>query len=150
MIIDYIIFCLARNFTCLRQVSSFLTPIPILAWRFAYPARPKACDKRRRTFVHQALSTGRRTRPGCKYTAKMKTKPKQSHSKPFFQTPNPVFGPISKIFDKFRQTFLCKTKPFFSKIQIKNKGLTAVSLSSAGVYPVPTSRPFRKVRSGAI
>ncbi len=67
-----------------------------------------------------------------------KTKPFQSHSKPFFQRPNFNLSPKMRIFDKFRQTFLCKTKPFFSKIQIKNKGLTAVSQSTAGVYPAPT------------
>ena len=66
--------------------------------------------------------------PSCTSWLKCKTKPFQSHSKPFFQTPNPVFGRISRIFDKFRKTFLCKTKPFFSKIQIENKGLTAVPL----------------------
>ncbi len=60
---------------------------------------------------------------------KMKTKPKQSHSKPFFQRSNPILSLKMGIFDNFRTTFLCKTKPFFSKIQIENKGLTAVSKS---------------------
>ena len=64
---------------------------------------------------------------------KMKANPFQTHPNPFFYTPNPVFGRISRIFDKFRKTFLCKANPFFSKIQIENKGLTAVSKSSAAV-----------------
>ncbi len=61
------------------------------------------------------------------FNQNMKTKPFQSHSKPFFSTPIFDSSPKTRIFDKFRQTFLCKTKPFFSKIQIENKGLTAVS-----------------------
>jgi hypothetical protein len=76
---------------------------------------------------HFGLSRIRSARE--KESPKCKTKPFQTHSKPFFQTPNPVFGRLSRILDKFRQNFLCKTKPFFSKIQIENKGLTAVSQS---------------------
>ncbi len=61
-----------------------------------------------------------------------KANPFQTHPNPFFHTPIPVFGRISRIFDNFRQTFLCKAKPFFSKIQIENKGLTAVLKSKCG------------------
>ena len=42
----------------------------------------------------------------------VKANPFQTHPNPFFRTPNPVFGRISRIFDKFRQTFLCKANPF--------------------------------------
>ncbi len=149
----------------LVQYFGFLILIPLLARRFAYPARPKACDKRRRIVIRRD-SSGRRTPPGCKYTAKMKTKPFQSHSKPFFRRSNLILSPKMGILDKFRTTFLCKTKPFFSKIQIENKGLTtvskskcgglsstyfeAVSQTKCGVYPVPTLRLFRKLSAGFI
>ena len=59
------------------------------------------------------------------FNQNMKTKPFQTHSKPFFPRSNFDFSPKMRIFDKFRITFLCKTKPFFSKFKIKNKGLTA-------------------------
>jgi hypothetical protein len=69
----------------------------------------------------------------AKLQNKAKTKPLQSHSKPFFGRSIPILSEKTGIFEDFRQTFLCKTKPFFSKIQIENKGLTAVSQSSAAV-----------------
>ena len=129
----YLYSLLAQSF--LRAQGLFMNiSISILARRFAYPARPKASDKRSRTIVLRALSTGHRTQPGCKYTAKMKTKPFQSQTKPFFQRSIFDSGPKTGILDKFRQTFLCKTKPFFSIIQIENKGLTAVSKSSARLF----------------
>ena len=62
---------------------------------------------------------------------KTKTKPKQSQTKPIFWRTKPILSVKMGIFDKFRTYFLCKTKPNFSKIQIKNKGLTTVSQSSA-------------------
>ncbi len=58
------------DLTCLKAV---------LARRFAYPARPKACDKRRCTIVHRALSSGRRTPPGSKYTAKRQNIPNKAN-----------------------------------------------------------------------
>ncbi len=76
------------------------------------------------------------------------TNPKRTQTNPIFQTPNPILSPKTRILDNFRQHFLCKTKPFFSKIQIENKGLTAVSQSSPAVYPAPTLRLFRKHGAG--
>ncbi len=52
---------------------------PFLARRFAYPARPKACDKRRCTIVLRVLSAGRRTPPGSKYTAKRQKIPNKAN-----------------------------------------------------------------------
>jgi len=72
---------------------------------------------------HFGLSRIRRDRE--KESPKIKTKPFQTHSKPFFRTPIPILSPKMRIYDIFMKTFLCKTKPFFSKFQIKNKGLTA-------------------------
>ena len=72
------------------------------------------------------LNLGRIRRDREKESPKSKTKPIQSQTKPIFWRPNPILSPKMRIFDKFMKTFLCKTKPFFSKIQIKNKGLTAV------------------------
>ncbi len=43
----------------------------------------------------------------------MKTKPKQSQTKPIFWRPNPILSQKTRIFDKFRTTFLCKTKPIY-------------------------------------
>ncbi len=60
-------------------------------------------------------------------TLKNKTNPKQTQSKPIFQGSNLILSKKTRIFDKFWYTFLCKTKPNFSKIQIENKGLTTVS-----------------------
>ena len=78
---------------------------------------------------HFGLSRIRRARE--KESPKRKTKPFQSQTKPFFWRPNPILSEKTGIFEDFRQTFLCKTKPFFSKIQIENKGLTAVSACPA-------------------
>ncbi len=44
---------------------------------------------------------------------KMKANPFQTHPNPFFHTPIPVFGRISRIFDNFRKTFLCKANPIY-------------------------------------
>ncbi len=120
---------LARNFTRLSRDGGFglnarLLPFPI----------PDACCCTLR------IRQGQVTKQLTKIAAKMKTKPKQTHSKPFFQRPIFDSNEITGIFDKSGTTFLCKTKPFFSKIQFKNKGLTAVSQSSAGVYPAPISQ----------
>ncbi len=65
---------------------------------------------------------------------KSKTNPKRTQTKPIFQTPNLVLSEKTRILDKIRQYFFCKTNPFFSKIQIENKGLTAVSQSSARLF----------------
>ena len=149
-----IVLLLAWNF------SSFLTPIPILARYFGSSARllpfflmnnelfPILAQSFLRVqgvclpdtgYVLSYIEDVRTGKNNAviaeknrqkKRTANMKTKPFQSHSKPFFQRPKPILSEIIGIFDKFRKTFLCKTKPFFSKIQIKNKGLTAVSQSS--------------------
>ncbi len=134
------LFCLITIFPILAQ--SFLRAqgflmnisIPFLARNFGSSARllplatPESysCTSRIRDKASQV------TQQLTKITAKNKTKPKQSHSKPIFPRPKPILSPKMRIFDKFRTTFLCKTKPFFSKIQIENKGLTAVSQSSAG------------------
>ncbi len=92
------------------------------------------------------------------FNQNMKTNPKRTQTNPIFWRSNPVLSEKMGILDKFRTTFLCKTKPFFSKIQIENKGLTAVSAcpapkslvlwqSSAAVYHAPTSRLFRSSRT---
>ena len=47
-----------------------------------------------------------------------KTNPKQSHSKPFFQRPIFVLSPKMGIFEDFRHTFLCKTKPFYENFRL--------------------------------
>ncbi len=47
------------------------------------------------------------------FNLKNKTKPKQSQTKPFFQTPIFDFIEITRIIDKSRQHFLCKTKPIY-------------------------------------
>ncbi len=62
------------------------------------------------------------------FNQKMKTNPKRTQTNPIFPRPKPILSPKMRIFDNFRTTFLCKTNPIFSKIQIENKGLTAVSL----------------------
>ena len=54
--------------------------------------------------------------PLCLYafaTLKYKTKPKQSQTKPIFRRSIFDFGQKTGISDKFRTTFLCKTKPIF-------------------------------------
>ncbi len=65
---------------------------------------------------HFGLSRIRRDRE--KESPKRKTKPFQTHSKPFFQRAIFVFSPKTPIFDKFRQTFLCKTKPIWKLTQM--------------------------------
>ncbi len=102
-----------------RRIGSFLTLIPLLA---------------RLIILSILLILSKKLvaiRVNSWFNQNMKTKPFQSQTKPFFPRSNFDFSPKMRIFDKFRQTFLCKTKPFFSKIQIKNKGVTAVSKSSA-------------------
>ena len=54
--------------------------------------------------------------PLCLYafaTLKYKTKPKQSQTKPIFRRSILISKSKSRIFDKFKKTFLCKTKPIF-------------------------------------
>jgi len=76
---------------------------------------------------------------------KSKTNPKRTQTNPFFQGSIFDFSPKTRIVEDFRQTFLCKTNPFFSKIQIENKGLTAVSQSSAGTCPERAPRVERAI-----
>ena len=105
---------------------SFLTPIPILARYFGSSARllllpiPDACCCTLR------IRQGQVTKQLTKIAAKNKTKPFQSHSKPFFSTPNPVLSEIIGIFDKFRTTFLCKTNPIF----LMNKNINPILAQS--------------------
>jgi hypothetical protein len=61
---------------------------------------------------HFGLSRERRNRE--KESPKYKTNPKQTQSNPIFWTPNFNFSPKMRIFDKFRKTFLCKTKPILT------------------------------------
>ncbi len=49
----------------------------------------------------------------CPLWPKNKANPFQTHPNPFFHTPIPVFGRISRIFDNFRKTFLCKANPIY-------------------------------------
>ena len=51
-------------------------------------------------------------------TQNIKTKPFQTHSNPFFQRAIFVFGPKTGILEDFRQTFLCKTKPFYKNFRL--------------------------------
>ncbi len=99
-----IVFILAWNFTCLRQVW-LQRPFPLMnnthSPVLARPVASKFQRRRKQLSIERTLSV------------LGKTKPKQSHSKPFFGTSNPVLSPITRIFDKFRTTFLCKTKPFY-------------------------------------
>ena len=44
---------------------------------------------------------------------KIQNKAKQSQTKPIFWRPNPILSPKVRIFDKFKTTFLCKTKPIY-------------------------------------
>ncbi len=44
-------------------------------------------------------------------TKKSKTNPKRTQTNPIFWRTNPILSPKMGIFDKFRQTFLCKTNP---------------------------------------
>ena len=110
MIIDYIIFCLAQSFLRPQGLGSAESGIVLLYSE------------------HFGLSRIRSDRE--KESPKRKTKPKQTHSKPFFPRSIFNFSPKSRIFEDFRQTFLCKTKPIFPKFKIKNKGLTAASHNS--------------------
>jgi hypothetical protein len=48
-----------------------------------------------------------------KDSPKCKTKPKQTQTKPIFWRSIFDFSPKTDIFDKFRTTFLCKTKPIY-------------------------------------
>ena len=123
-----IVLLLAWNF------SSFLTLIPILAQSFLRPqgvfmnisipflarnfgssarllplATPESYNCTSRISQRQV------TQQLTKITAKNKTKPFQSQTKPFFWRSNLTFSPKMRIFDKFRQTFLCKTKPFLAR-----------------------------------
>ncbi len=121
----------------LAWIFGFLTLFPLLARNFGLAQGVCLPDIGLVLLYFEDVRTGKNNAVITRNSRQKKTKPFQSHSKPFFHTPNPGFGRISRIFDKFRQTFLCKTKPFFSKIKNKNKGLTAVSQSSAVVYPAP-------------
>jgi hypothetical protein len=82
---------LARNFGSSARLLSLATP------------ESYSCTSR--------ISQRQVTKQLTKITAKMKTKLKQTHSKPIFWRSNFNFSPKTRIFDKFRTTFLCKTKP---------------------------------------
>ena len=131
---------LQRLFPFLVLAQSFLRPqgflmnisIPFLARNFGSSARLLPWLLPESYSCTSPIRQRQVTQQLTKIAAKNKTKPFQSHSKPFFGTSNPILSKIMRIFEDFRQTFLCKTKPFFSKIQIKNKGLTTVSQSKCG------------------
>ncbi len=84
--------------------------IPFLARNFGSNARllpwlsPESCSCTSR--ISQRQVTPQLT----KITAKNKTKPKQTHSKPIFRRSIFNIGQKTRVFDKFRTTFLCKTK----------------------------------------
>ncbi len=65
-------------------------------------------------YAGPGLSRIRRARE--KESPKRKTKPFQSHSKPFFGRSIPILSEKIGIFDKFRQTFLCKTNPIYKNL----------------------------------
>ena len=68
----------------------------------------------------------------------MKANPFQTHPNPFFHAPIPVFGRISRIFDKFRTYFLCKANPF-SKMKIKDLQPITYSLTKSRSYLLESS-----------
>ena len=69
-----------------------------------------------------------------KRTANMKANPNQTHPNPFFQRSIFDYRSKTRIFDKFRQTFLCKANPFY---KLKIKDLQLYQKLSDEVYPAP-------------
>jgi len=63
----------------------------------------------------------------------MKTKPKQSQTKPIFWRTIFDFSKKMGIFDKFRTTFLCKTKPNY-----------VIGIQIAVEYEIPFNRKNTK------
>ena len=120
-----------------------LLTIPLLAQSFLLTQGLGSAESGIVLLYSEHFGLCRKRRAREKESPKYKTKPFQSHSKPFFSTPIFDSSEKTRIFDKFRQTFLCKTKPFFSKIQFENKGLTAVSQSSAVARPERAPRVER-------
>ena len=108
---------LARNF---GLVQGFIMniPIPFLARNFGSNARllPFAIPESYR--CTSRISKRQVTQQLTKITAKKKTKPKQTHSNPIFWRSNPILSPKTRIFDKFRQTFLCKTNPIYKNLHL--------------------------------
>ncbi len=129
--------------------------IPFLARNFGSSARLLPLATPESYSCTSRISQRQVTQQLTKITAKNKTKPKQtqnkakqSHSNPIFWRSIFNFSPKSRIFDKFRITFLCKTKPIYKNLilsmryhlieNIPNKAnLNNFLISSAGVYPGP-------------
>ena len=117
----------------LVQYFGFLTLIPLLAQSFLRAQGLGSAESGSVLLYSEHFGLCRKRSDRKKESPKMKTKPKQSQTKPTFWRSNLDFSQKTRIFGKSRTYFLCKTKPNFSKIQIENKGLTAVSQSSTAL-----------------
>ena len=94
-----------------RIFGSFLTLIPLLAQNFLRAQGLGSAESGIVLLYSEHFGLSRKRSDREKESPKSKTNPKQTQTKPIFWRPNPILSPKIGIFDKFRKTFLCKTKP---------------------------------------
>ncbi len=120
---------------------------PILARYFGSSARllllpiPDACCCTLR------IRQGQVTKQLTKIAAKNKTKPFQSHSKPFFPKSNFDFSLKTRIFDKFRTTFLCKTKPIYKNLILSMSFQKTLNMRNKANLFLPSTKKFGAVKT---
>ena len=160
MIIDYIIFSLARSF--------FLQSLSLFNRR---SQRQQTSADRQNTEVYFEYCLSRwmhiirritavasvsldvlcdlklvAIRVNSWFNQNMKTKPKQSQTKPIFRRSNPILSPKTGIFDKFRTTFLCKTKPIQIYLMNITKSLFDFTYLKVALCPLWLSKYFQKTQ----
>ncbi len=99
---------------------------------------------------HFGLCRKRRDRE--KESPKCKTKPFQSHSKPFFSRSNFDFSPKMRIFDNFRKTFLCKTKPIYKTcvLSMRCHLIGKMQNEPNGMLFKPKTKPIFSIKNTAV
>ena len=106
-------FCRIQGVCLLFLMNNERFPFLILAQSFLRPQGLGSAESGSVLLYSEHFGLCRIRRGREKESPKYKTKPKQTHPNPFFQRSIFDSSEKTRILDKFRTTFLCKTKPIY-------------------------------------